>query len=119
MRRVIFTAAIGFLFACGGGDKPPADKCIDAPTYTNEIRPLIIEAKCLGCHDSSLKGVDRNNAPDHLNFETYELMQPNLTEAAAAITAGREPPPTLMPPIMVTAEERDLVRDWRDCGFPK
>lgn len=119
MRRLISSAAIVFVFSSCGGDKEPVDPCLDPPTYTNEIRPLIIEAKCLGCHTSELRGEGRNGAPDHLNFETYELMQPSLAEAAAAITAGREPPPTLMPPIVVTAEERELIRDWRDCNFPK
>jgi hypothetical protein len=64
-------------------------------------------------------GEARMGAPDELDFDTYELAQPRLADIASAITSGREPPPSLMPPIVVTSEERMLVRDWRDCNFPK
>jgi hypothetical protein len=119
--RLLRLASVALLIAflgCGD-DPPPIEECADPPTYTNEIRPLIIEAKFLGCHSAALTGEGRNGAPDTHNFDTYELAQPHLSAMATAITSGREPPPTLMPPIVVTAEERDLVRDWRDCSFPK
>jgi uncharacterized membrane protein len=113
-------AIVLFLFAlasCGG--TKPVDPCLTAPTYTNQIRPMIIEAKCLGCHSTALVGMARNGAPEGFDFDTYELSLPHLNELASAITSGREPPPTLMPKIEVTPEERDLVRDWRACSYPK
>jgi uncharacterized membrane protein len=110
---VLAAAAAG----CEGGG--PIDTCAMAPTFTNDIRPTIIEVKCIGCHSAALQGSARNGAPDGLDFDTYESTEPNIRAFADSISSGREPPMGLTPPLATTAEERDLVIDWRTCGYPR
>ena len=111
-------ALLGLLaLACGKG--PPADFCSDAPTFTNQIRPTIVEEKCIQCHSAALEGTARNGAPVDLDFDTYESTEPYLAQFADAISSGREPPMGLDPPLITTAEERDLVSRWRTCGFDR
>lgn len=64
-------------------------------------------------------GAARNGAPVDLNFDTYELTEPHLPEFADPISSGREPPMGLDPPLITTAEERELVSKWRMCGFDR
>lgn len=111
-------ALIALAFA-GCGDPPLADPCIDTPTYTNQIKPMILDTKCLQCHSMMLKMQARQGAPEGIDFDTYELAQPHFDAMSSAITSGREPPPTLMPKIEVTPAERELVSDWRSCMYPK
>jgi hypothetical protein len=107
------------LLALACGKDPPPDFCSDSPTFTNDIRPTIVEEKCIGCHSELLTGSARNGAPDDYNFDTYDSTQPVLTEFADAISSGREPPMGLDPPLATTAAERDQVSKWRMCGFPR
>lgn len=116
VRSLVILGLLAAGAACGGGSDP--DPCLDAPTYTNKIGPLV-EMKCLGCHKEELLGMMRNGAPDNLNFDNYALAMPHFEQMVSEISSGREPPPTLDPPIVVTQEERELVRDWRDCGYRK
>lgn len=105
------------LWACSGQEGP--DFCADSPTFTNDIRPTIIEAKCIQCHSETLMGVARNGAPDGMNFDTYASTEPNIQDFANAISSGREPPMGLNPPLVTSAAERDTVSRWRMCGFPE
>ncbi len=103
------------VLGCGGGAN--VDFCTDAPTFSRDIRPTIVEEKCIQCHSSSLVGSARAGAPADLNFDTFESTQASLEVFADAISSGREPPMGLNPPILTTAEERDRVSKWRMCGF--
>jgi hypothetical protein len=107
------------LAALGCGTDPNVDFCSDAPTFTNQIRPTIVEEKCIQCHSEGLVGAARNGAPPDFNFDTYESTEPVLREFADAISSGREPPMGLDPPLATTPAERDLVSKWRMCGFER
>lgn len=114
MRRAWLVALL--LGGCGSGGGP--DICADAPTFTNDIRP-IAQQKCVQCHSQTLVGDARNGAPAGLDFDTYETTQPNIQAFADAISSGREPPMGLDPPVATSAAERDTVSRWRLCSFPE
>ena len=121
MGQIIGSRSIALLglLALACGQDLPADFCTDAPTFTNEIRPTIVEEKCIQCHSEGLQGAARNGAPAELNFDTFDSTEPYLAQFADAISSGREPPMGLDPPLVTTAEERDLVSKWRMCGFER
>lgn len=107
-----------FLFVLGCGDGAGPDPCEQSPTYTQDVAPIMAE-QCLMCHSQDLQGAARNGAPMGVNFNTYELLEPNIAAAADNITSGRMPPmdaPNTMP---VPAEARRAVDAWRRCGYPK
>lgn len=115
MRRVLWCCAL--LFSACGTD--PIDPCRDAPTYDTDIR-RIVDDKCITCHAQALMGSARMGAPDTLDFDDYATIQPNLDALADAITSGREPPrDTPDAPPATSAVERQLVNEWRRCGYPE
>lgn len=101
----------------GCGSDPAPDPCVDAPTYTNDIA-VIVEVRCLSCHSTALVGPGRDGAPEGLNYDTYDLLQPNLMTFSNALTSGRMPPPAGGTP-GTTAEERTLVAEWAACRYPR
>ena len=106
---LLAVAALG----CGGDGPGP---CVGAPTYTNDVRP-IVEARCLACHAAGLAGDARHGAPEGLDFDSLESTEPHLEAFADALTSGRMPPTN--GPALTTAEERQLVSRWRACDFPR
>lgn len=107
-------SALAALCACGSTAAP--DTCVDAPTYARDVAPIVAE-KCLSCHSSALAGPQRRGAPDGVDLDDWTLVEPRQAAVADAITSGREPPFGVEP--AVTAEERALVKEWRDCAFRK
>jgi uncharacterized membrane protein len=102
--------------SCAGDD---VDPCLDTPTYERGVRDVLDE-KCTDCHHTSKMGLDRNGAPDALNFDDYATLANDVQAIAEAITSGRMPPrgdPEAPPG--TSDVERDLVQDWRRCGFPE
>jgi hypothetical protein len=116
--RILGSLAL-VLSLIGCGNDPQGDFCSDAPTFTNHIRPTIVEEKCIQCHSETKLGAARNGAPDDLNFDSYESTEPHLAAFADAIASGREPPMGLDPPLITTGDERSLVAKWRMCGFER
>lgn len=111
----IYITPLLFLAACG--EDPAPDPCVDAPTYTNDIAG-IVEVRCLDCHSTSKVGPARQGAPEGLNYNTYDLTQPNFLAFSNALTSGRMPPPTGGVP-GTTPFERDVVDEWQRCGNPR
>jgi uncharacterized membrane protein len=114
MPRFAAAALIALAFACGS-DKPAP--CSAPPTFTRDVFP-IVQMKCLPCHSSTKTGESRMGAPPGLDFDTYDATMPNQARFADAITSGLEPPMSV-PQLATTAEERDLVSDWRRCSYPR
>src|SRR2546423_1745019 len=109
MRRLIHGALFFTLFftlACG--TSPAMDPCRMTPTFTNDVFPMIVMPKCLTCHSTARMGIDRNNAPSDLNFDSYELVMANEAKFADAIVSGREPPPMMGQLTATTETERQL-----------
>jgi uncharacterized membrane protein len=107
-------ATLGFSTTLGCGD--PVDPCEAAPTYTGQVAALL-EARCLGCHASTLSGEARQGAPEGLDLDDLARLEPHLEQVADAITAGWMPPSDGAP--LTTREERSLVAAWRACGYPR
>src|SRR5262245_60042985 len=100
------------LVAAACGSDPERDRCLEAPTYTNAIRPQIIEPKCLMCHSVDKTGADRMGAPDGIDFDTYEIAKPRFEDLSSAITSGCELLPMLMSLILVSEGECEFVCKW-------
>ncbi len=101
-----------------GTDAVPDATPIDCQelTYDN-FGQAFIEDYCLECHQSSLTGLDRKDAPDSINFDDYDLVF-TLSVTIKAI-AGTRP---IMPPSFAMAlpslDERMKLVQWVDCGLP-
>ncbi len=119
MRRSIFILGLfATLFACGDDPGEVDGRCLEAPTYTNDIRN-IVDARCLSCHSEMLLGTMRNGAPDMINFDSYEIGMPHFEAMVREVVAGREPPSSEMMMNALSQEERTLISDWQLCGFRK
>ncbi len=115
MRRLFLLFALLFT-ACAGDE---VDPCVDAPTYESGVRD-VLDDKCVDCHHTSKMGIDRNGAPDTLNFDDFETLQDDVVAIADAITSGKMPPRgTPDAPPGTSAAQRDTVTEWRRCGFPE
>lgn len=111
--------ALAWASACGSDPVDPVPpECKPPPGYAVDIEPLVARA-CRGCHSAELSGPARRGAPVGLDYDTAaDLATPERRSAFIdAITSGRQPPPTLDPPIEVTADERAQVSAWRLCGY--
>ncbi len=106
--------------ACGGSEPviEPPPECDVPPTYAQDVAP-IVERACIRCHSEMITGPARNGAPEGLDYDRFALFPDRAAMAAFvdAITSGRQPPPTLSPPLPTTADERALVSAWRTCGY--
>ncbi|HEU5077201.1 MAG TPA: hypothetical protein VFU02_23580 [Polyangiaceae bacterium] len=110
-------------WACGeesgtsGGDPPevecPADSS-DVPRF-DEVDA--ITEVCTECHDSSLSGAERRNAPGHLNFDDYEVAHTYAERMAAEVYWGNMPPSGS--DLMLTREQLDELFTWAMCGAPE
>ena len=117
-----FALASAFTISClalvaGCADAPVPSACETPVTFTNDLFPVVVEPKCLPCHSETLRGTARNGAPDGVDFDTYAQVRPRAAAIADAITSGIEPPQNA--PVIVTSEDRALVRAWRSCGYPE
>lgn len=111
--------ALGLVVGCGGDPVDPVrPECQPPPGYAAAIEPLVARA-CRGCHSSELTGPARQGAPVGLDYDTAADLATaeRRSDFVDAITSGRQPPPTLDPPIEVTADERAQVSAWRLCGY--
>lgn len=118
MRRLLPLILCPWLGLLGCGGEDPPDPCLDAPTYTNQISALLRD-HCLACHADSLQGPARNGAPAERTFDDWDLLQPHIADVADVITSGRMPPmdnPFVDP---VSPAQRQLVAEWRRCGYPR
>lgn len=135
-RAVASFALLGVLQAgCGGDDKKasaspdaggdhdePAESAGDAPTWHQDIAPLVA-SKCSGCHKEG--GI----AP--FSLEAYESAKPFAARMASAVEAGTMPPFLAQETddckpkhgwkndLRLSAVEKKLIRDWADAKAPK
>ena len=110
------------LLGCGGGDSEPPDDAgapeIDCdaetiPSYT-DVRAF---DTCTNCHSTEKEGVERNGAPPSLNFNTYEGAAAAATRMVTQVSMGNMPPPSSG--FSLTADEKDELYVWAQCGTPE
>jgi uncharacterized membrane protein len=126
----IFTVAAALfsstLTACSGTDGSDADEPFPAfngdcttvkavPTFAELQQGLL--PVCLGCHSAQLSGAAaRHNAPEGMNFETYELFSAVSDNAVLLVRALLMPPPAGAGP---TESQRNQLYAWAACGKPR
>jgi mono/diheme cytochrome c family protein len=110
-------------WACGddagtieGG--PPEVECPsdseDVPTFDQVDA---ISQVCTDCHDSSLSGAQRRNAPSSLNFDDYDVAHVYAERMATEVYWGNMPPSGS--DLTLTAEQIDELLLWAMCGAPE
>jgi len=91
----------------------PSDES-DVPTF-EEVDA--IWDVCTQCHDSSLSGDERRNAPKNLNFDDYDIAEANAERMATEVYWGNMPPSGSK--LMLTNDEIDELFTWAMCGAPE
>lgn len=117
------------LLACAGvcacGDDagtieggPPEVEC---PSDSADVPPFdqvdAIHQVCTDCHDSSLSGAQRRNAPSSLNFDDYDVAHANAERMATEVYWGNMPPSGSG--LTLTAAQIDELLLWAMCGAPE
>ena len=119
---VVLLACAG-AWACGddsgtieGG--PPEVECpSDASDVPSFAEVDAFSEVCTQCHDSSLSGAARRNAPKHLNFDEYEVAHANAERIATEVYWGNMPPSGSK--LTLTMEQIDELFVWAMCGAPE
>ena len=89
-----------------------ADCSGDVPTY-GELTILDI---CTGCHSSELSGDERMQAPEGIDFDTYESAVEVSLTAVGQLANGTMPPTGIERP---SEAEKQAFYDWAGCGTPQ
>jgi hypothetical protein len=84
------------------------------PTFAELQRGIL--PICLGCHSSQVIGPARHNAPEGLNFDTYEVFSAVADTAVPLVRERRMPPPNGDGP---TESQRNQLYAWAACGKPR
>lgn len=116
-RRALAGLAAGVLgvAACSsdGPSSNAACKSEASVTYENFAGPFFLDW-CTGCHSSSLAEGERQEAPMGVDFDTYDDIvrhSPRILDRAVHLET--------MPPVGgPSVDERQLLREWLDCGAP-
>lgn len=101
---------------------PPTETaCPPSSTLTYEsFGKEFMEDYCTKCHDSDLRGSDRNGAPSFHDFDTVfgiRAVSNHIDETAAAGPAAiNEGMPREAP--FPTLDERYQLGEWVACGMP-
>jgi len=98
--------------------------CPDGSTLTYEtFGQNFFETYCILCHSEENAGaIERNGAPEDVNFNSIELVRPlaRRIDFMAGIGPGREG--RVMPPrpddLRPGDEERRMLAEWLSCGAP-
>lgn len=110
MKKLIFTASLSLAAGCGG--LPEVDcATVTVPKYSE----VTILNSCNACHSSALSGEARQDAPDSVNFDTYEAAVKDAEDAVSEVYGGSMPPEGYQ----VTEEQRQALYAWGLCGTPK
>ncbi len=100
------------------GAECPEDSTVGWSNFAREF----FESYCVECHDSSLRGAERQGAPSAHDFDSLVLTRTipadHLDEVAASgpLATNRSMPPTDPTP---TDEERRKLGEWLACGMPE
>lgn len=121
---LLLIAAVGgaslLLVACTEGhpedddDTTPLVDCETAtiPTFSE----VTIWPKCTNCHASTLAGSDRGGAPPGIDYDVYASAVQYADLAVEEVEEGAMPYPDGSG---VTAEEKQSLYAWAECGTPE
>jgi cytochrome c5 len=111
------------VWACGDDSGtiesgPPEVECpSDSSDVPNFDEVDAISQVCTECHDSSLSGAERRNAPAHLNFDDYEVAHTYAERMATEVYWGNMPPSGSG--LTLTMDQIDELFEWAMCGAPE
>ncbi|HEY6728545.1 MAG TPA: hypothetical protein VI197_31255 [Polyangiaceae bacterium] len=111
--------------ACACGDDsgtieggPPEVECPSAPDEVPRFDQVdAISQVCTECHDSSLSGASRRNAPSNLNFDDYDIAHAHAERMATEVYWGNMPPSGSG--LTLTPDQIDELFLWAMCGAPE
>jgi cytochrome c5 len=105
------------LGACGGDeeeeDVPDVDCDGAVPAFA---QVTAFQRVCTNCHDSSLRGAERNGAPLGYDFDLHESAADEAEEIVEHVQDGSMPPPSSG--LTLTANEETAIYRWALCGTP-
>ena len=98
-----------------GDSQPDPDEC-KGLTWKSVGDPFV-QTWCVACHSVTVKGDDRNDAPNSVNFDTRDLVAAQA-ELIDLVLDREEPtmPPKGQPAPPAKDIEQFLL--WLDCGAP-
>lgn len=100
----------------GGFDVLLGDSDQEPVTWSAGVS-AIFAARCAACHSAGRTGTQREGAPAHVNFDTYEDAVEHADRAWTRIAAGTMPPGRDFENVVPSAE-RGVIRRWMDGGMP-
>jgi uncharacterized membrane protein len=71
-------------------------------------------AKCTTCHSSELAGDPRHRAPIGYDYDKYDVAKQLAAQIREQVEDDEMPPP----PATLTADEKNDILAWADCGTP-
>ena len=71
---------------------------------------------CRGCHSARVVGAARNNAPEGIDFDTYEIFSAFADNAVLLVQNRLMPPPAGEGP---TESQKNQLFAWAACGKPR
>jgi uncharacterized membrane protein len=120
LRAVLVLSLVAFA-ACStsdgeprGGDEPAEVDCSSlesVPTFGDLQRGIL--PTCLRCHSAQVTGARRNDAPEGVNFDTYEELATAAEIASYMVESRLMPSPDGEGP--TEAQRRELY-EWTACG---
>ena len=99
-----------------GDSQPGTEECAGMTWKT--VGAPFVQTWCVQCHSVAVKGDDRNDAPNSVNFDTRDLVAAQ-TELIDFVLDGKGPemPPKGQP--APSAKEVEAFLLWLDCGAPE
>ena len=115
--RAAVIGVVTIVFAIGAGNVAIVGAAAEAPTFTNEVAPILYE-HCVVCHRAG------ENAP--MSLVTYEETRPWSRSIKSKVLAGAMPPWHADPAVGrfsntrgLSDVERDTLVRWVDAGAPQ
>jgi uncharacterized membrane protein len=84
------------------------------PTFAQLEQGLLLV--CRGCHSAQVVGAARRNAPEGIDFDTYEIFSAFADNAVLLVQNRLMPPPAGEGP---TESQRNQLYAWAACGKPR
>lgn len=109
MKKIFYTAIIGFTISCTTAEIPLAEIPVDRTvTYTQDIQPILFN-NCLTCHSSV-------NPANGLILETYQQTK-NAAQNGTLIARLNDAANPMPQSGLLTADKRALFDKWKTDGY--
>ena len=98
--------------ACGGGSEEESLPEVDCSEPIPAFAEVSAFTTCVNCHSST--AVDREDAPEGVNFDSAGAARAHAEEAAEEVFSGAMPPS----PYNLNEDEKHDLYLWALCGTP-